>query len=267
MELIDSHAHLTDARFAEDRTAVLERARQAGVVEMLTVGSGDGPEGAERAVALAAQTAGLWASVGVHPHQAALATEEVLARLEALARHPRVVAWGEIGLDYHYPDPPPEVQKRAFLRQLELARQLRLPIIIHCREAWDDCLAMLEAAWKPAGLGGVLHCFSGTREQAARGLEMGLHVSFAANLTYPSAGALREVARWVPLDALLLETDSPYLPPQGRRGQRNEPAMVAEVAKAVANVRDLTAELVAAATAENFRRLFQRDGGGQPSQS
>jgi TatD DNase family protein len=267
MELVDSHAHLTDTRFAADRTAVLERARQAGVVEMLTVGSGDGLEGAERAVALAAETPGLWASVGVHPHEAAMATEEMLAQLDALARHPRVVAWGEIGLDYHYPDPPPEVQKRALLRQLELARRARLPVIIHCRQAWEDCLEILEAEWKPAGLGGVLHCFSGTREHAARGLEMGLYVSFAANLAYPSAAALREVARWVPLDRLLLETDSPYLPPQGRRGQRNEPALVAEVAKVVANVRDLSVELVAAATAENFRRLFRRDGGGQPSQS
>lgn len=260
MELIDAHAHLSAASFDADRAAVLERARQAGVVAVLTIGSGDGPDGPQRAVALAAAHEWIWASVGIHPHDAATATEEDFAHVAALAAHPRVIAWGECGLDYHYPEPPPARQREVFRRQLALARRARLPVVVHCREAWKDCLTILEEEWKSAGVGGVLHCFSGTQQEARRGLELGLAISFAANLTYPRAQGLREVARWVPLEHVLIETDAPFLPPQSRRGQRNEPALVAEVAKAIAVMRDLTAEAVAHATAENFRRLFALDG-------
>ncbi len=173
-----------------------------------------------------------------------------------LARHPRVIAWGEIGLDYHYDYSPRDVQHSVFRRQLELAHAARLPVIIHCREAWEDCLAILEQDWRATNLGGILHCFSGTLDDARRGLAMGFRISFAANVTYPKSQNLRDVARGVPLDSLLIETDSPFLAPQGRRGKRNEPAYVLEVARTLASVRDLPLEEVASLTAANFRALF-----------
>jgi len=192
---------------------------------------------------------------------------EYLERLDALARHSRVIAWGEIGLDYFYDHSPREVQQLVFARQLKQARAAKLPIVIHCRDAWPDCLAILEQDWRPSGLGGIFHCFTGTREDAQRGLDMGFVVSFAGNVTYPKMQHLRDVAREIPLDRLLTETDSPFLPPQSRRGKRNEPAFVVEVAQALANVRDLPAEEIAATTAANFRRFFRLgawDASAQP---
>jgi TatD DNase family protein len=180
-----------------------------------------------------------------------------LQALEKLARHPRVLAWGEIGLDYHYDFSPPEDQARLFQEQLALARAAKLPVVIHCREAWPDCLDLLEKQWRSSGLGGILHCFSGSLADGRRGMDMGFLVSFAGNCTYPKAQNLRDVAREVPLDRLLMETDVPYLAPQSRRGKRNEPALVAEVAQTLAVVRNLPVEELAAATAENFRRLLR----------
>jgi TatD DNase family protein len=180
-----------------------------------------------------------------------------LETLAALARHPKVIAWGEIGLDYFYDHSPRELQQQVFRDQMELARTRKLPIVIHCRDAWDDCLKILEDAWRPTGLGGILHCFSGTLEQARRGLDMGFLISFAGNSTYPKAQNLRDVAKHLPAEKLLIETDSPYLAPQAYRGKRNEPAYVAEVAKSLAIVRDLGTEEMAALTADNFRRFFQ----------
>jgi TatD DNase family protein len=173
-----------------------------------------------------------------------------------LALHPKVIAWGEIGLDYFYDHSPRDVQERVFLQQMELARAAKLPIIIHCRDAWSDCLNVLEQAWKPTGLGGILHCFSSSLEDARRGIEMGFLVSFTANVTYPKAQNIRDVAKALPIEKILIETDSPYLAPQPVRGKRNEPAYVAEVAKALANVRNLPVEEFAAQTTENFRRFF-----------
>ncbi len=257
LELIDSHAHLEFPQFDLDREEVLERARQAGIVTLLAIGSGTGPERLEAALPFAEAHPWIYATIGVHPHEARLAAEEHFEQLDRLAKHPRVVAWGEIGLDYHYDHSPRDVQQRVFRRQLEQARAARLPVVIHCREAWGDCLAVLEREWRSAGLGGVLHCFSGSLEEAKRGLNMGFLVSFAGNLTYPRAQGLRDVARELPLDCLLIETDSPFLPPQRHRGKRNEPVFIVEVAEALGNVRDLAAEEVGRATAGNFRRFFR----------
>jgi TatD DNase family protein len=261
MELIDSHAHLEFPQFDEDRADVLARAREAGVCTILAIGSGTGPSRLDAAIPFAEQHDWIYATVGIHPHEAKLGTDEHFAALERLARHPRVIAWGEIGLDYHYDHSPRDVQQRVFRRQLEQARAAGLPIVIHCREAWDDCLAILEQDWRASGLGGILHCFGGTLEEAKRGLDMGFVVSFAGNSTYPKAQNLRDVVRELPLESLFIETDSPFLAPQGHRGKRNEPALVAEVARVLANVRNLSAEEFAAVTATNFRRFFKLDVG------
>lgn len=262
MEIIDSHAHLEFPQFDEDRDAMLERARGAGVETLLAIGSGTGPERLNAAIPFAERHDWIYATVGIHPHEAKLATEEHFARLDELAKHPRVIAWGEIGLDYYYDHSPRDVQQQAFRRQLDQARAAKLPIIIHCRDAWGDCLAMMEEHWAPSGLGGILHCFTGTLEDARRGLDMGFVVSFAGNVTYPKMQNLRDVAKELPLDRILTETDSPFLPPQGRRGKRNEPAYVVEVAQALAIVRNLAGEEIASITAGNFRRFFRL--GAQP---
>ena len=180
-----------------------------------------------------------------------------------LAQNPRVIAWGEIGLDYHYDHSPRDVQANVFRHQLSQARTAKLPIIIHCREAWPDCLSILEEDWRSSGLGGIFHCFTGTLEESLRGVGMGFFVSFAGNLTYPKAQNLRDVAREIPLEHLLVETDSPFLAPQSHRGRRNEPAFVAEVAQTLGNVRNLPASEVAERTSANFRRFFGLDQTGR----
>ncbi len=256
MEIIDSHAHLEFPQFDADRTEMLERARQGGVATLLAIGSGTGPERLNAALPFAEEYDWIYATVGIHPHEAKLATDEHFAHLEKLAAHPRVIAWGEIGLDYYYDHSPRDVQQRVFRRQLEMARVRRLPIVIHCRDAWSDCLAILGESWRSSGLGGVLHCFTGSLEDAKQGIEMGFVVSFAGNVTYPKMESLRQIARELPIDLLLVESDSPFLPPQGHRGKRNEPAFVIEVARTLGNVRNLPAEEVAAVTAANFRRFF-----------
>ena len=256
MELIDSHAHIDFPQFAEDREAMLERARAAGVTTLLAIGSGPGPEKLDAAIPFAEQHDWIYASVGTHPHEAKELTPAHLEQLAELAKHPRVIAYGEIGLDYFYDHSPRETQQKAFQDQMELAASAKLPIIIHCRDAWPETMAMLERYWRPRGLGGILHCFTSTQEDAKRGLDMGFLISFAGNSTYPKAQNLRDVAKALPLENLLIETDAPFLAPQGYRGKRNEPAYVGEVAKAIASVRNLAAEEVASATAKNFRRFF-----------
>ncbi len=243
---IDSHAHLEGKRYDADRDEVLKRAKAAGVSAYLNIGNGEGPDTADCGIRLAEQYAGreeypeIWASVGIHPHEAHLANDEAYAKLAEWARHPRVIAWGEIGLDYFYDHSPREVQKAVFLRQIELAKAAKLPIIIHCRpsdnseNAWDDCVAMIAEHWTAeygtpepgtaSGLGGILHCFTGSVEHARRGLDLGFLISFAGNITFPKAKNIRDAAQMVPLDRMLIETDSPYLAPVPHRGQRNEPA-------------------------------------------
>ncbi|MGH9687104.1 MAG: TatD family hydrolase [Candidatus Acidiferrales bacterium] len=258
MKIIDSHAHLEMPQFDEDRAAVLDRARAAGVEALLVIGSGTSPaERLDAAIPFAEQHDWIYATVGIHPHDAAVATDEHFARLEELGRHPRVIAWGEMGLDYYYDHSPRDAQQRVFRRQLQQARAAKLPIVIHCRDAWDDCLKILEEDWRSAGLGGIFHCFTAGLREAKRGLDMGFKISFAGNVTYPKMQPLCDLARELPLESILTETDSPFLPPQGRRGKRNEPAFVVEVAQALANVRNLAADEIAAITAANFRGFFR----------
>jgi TatD DNase family protein len=256
MELIDSHAHIDFPQFADDRDAMLERAQSAGVKTILAIGTGPGPEKMDAAIPYAEQYDWIYATVGVHPHEAKLVTPEVLEKLAELAKHPKVIAWGEIGLDYFYDHSPRETQHEVFREQMALAAQAKLPIIIHCRDAWPHTLDMLDNYWRPTGLGGILHCFTSTIEDSHRVLDMGFMISFAGNSTYPKTQHLRDVAKALPLENILIETDSPFLAPQGFRGKRNEPAHVAEVARTLASVRDLPADEFAAATASNFRRFF-----------
>jgi len=263
VELIDSHAHIDSPQFDGDRAEVLERARAAGVTTLLAIGTGPGPPKLDAALPFAESHDWIYTTVGIHPHEAKEVTQAHYEELVRLAEHQRVIAWGEIGLDYHYDFSPRDVQQSVFRKQLALAAQAKLPVIIHCREAWSDCLAILEQDWRATGLGGIFHCFSGTLEEARKGIAMGFLVSFAGNSTYPKAQNLREVAREIPLDRLLIETDAPYLAPQAYRGKRNEPAYVAEVARTLAGVRDLAADELAAATAQNFRRFFRLGRAGR----
>jgi TatD DNase family protein len=268
--LADSHAHLDSERYAEDREAMLIRAREAGVETVLAVGIGDGPATMHRALELSREYASnpdmprIVVSAGIHPHEAALADSAALGKLNTLAAEPEMVAVGEIGLDYLYDHSPRDVQAKAFVAQMEIAAAHKLPILIHCRasadstNAWDDALALLEEHWRPTGLGGVLHCFAGEDRHAERAMDMGFLVSFAGNITFPKAQAIRDVAARIPADRLLVETDAPFLAPVPIRGKRNEPAMVTSVAKKLAEVRGVDYENMALTTTENFHRLFDR---------
>jgi TatD DNase family protein len=253
-ELFDTHAHLHFPEYADDRAAVLARARAAGVGEMVTVGTDLATS--EAAIALASAEPGVWASVGVHPHDAATADAAALAGIEDLARAPRVVAIGEIGLDFFRNLAPRDVQLETFRRQLDLARRAMRPVIIHCRDAHAETLDILGEA-RVGELGGVMHCFSGDVEVARRCLDLGLVISLAGPVTYRNARALPDVARFVPADRLVLETDCPFLPPEGHRGQRNEPAHVRLTAARVAALRGESLAEVAAATSRNARALFR----------
>ena len=273
---VDSHCHIDGPDYDADREEVIARAREAGVTTMLNVGTGDPHSGAfERAVALAEQHPEIYCAIGVHPHDAKLFDEAAQQRLIDLAKvSSRVVAWGEIGLDYHYDHSPRDVQRDVFRRQLGIARELNLPVVIHSRAADEDTIAILRE--ELSGLGvtgvspvehaqdaratvsrtGVLHCFGGTLQMAEQAIELGFFVSFAGNLTFKKADDLRAIARALPLDRLLVETDCPYLTPVPFRGKRNEPARVVETAKFLAGLKDVAPEEVARVTSENFARLF-----------
>ena len=257
--LVDSHAHLDDPDFNADREAVIERARAAGLRYLLAVGGGTGPDNLEAPVALAERHDWIYATVGVHPHDARHFTEYHAGQIRKLAKHPRVVGVGEIGLDYHYDNSPREIQKRVLVRQLELARAARLPIVIHCRDAWSDLTEIIQAHWESSGLGGILHCFSGDRRDALKFLDWGFQVSFAGNVTYKKAENLRETGREIPLDRLWTETDCPYLAPIPHRGKRNEPAFVVEVARTLAALRNLSVEEFGEIVVRNFERFFGLD--------
>src|SRR5579863_6961907 len=262
MNLIDSHAHLDVSDFDADRNAMLERARAAGVGTILAIGNGPEVEKLGAAVPYAEAHDWIYAAAGIHPHEARHASDAHYAELARLAGNPRLLAWGEIGLDYHYDHSTRDIQALVFRRQLELARAAKRPVIIHCRDAWPDCVKILEQDWRSSGLGGIFHCFTGAWEEARQGMEMGFLISFAGNITYPKAQNLRDVAREIPLDRLLVETDSPFLAPQIQCGRRNEPAYVAEVARTIANVRNLPAAQIAETTSANFRRFFGLDHSG-----
>ena len=257
MEFIDSHAHIDGPQFADDREAMFARAQAAGVTTILAIGTGPGPEKLDAALPYAESHNWIYTTVGIHPHDAKEVTPTHLETLAALAKHPKVLAWGEIGLDYFYDHSPRDIQETVCRQQMELAQAANLPIIIHCRDAWDDCLRLLDEVWKPTGLGGILHCFTSTLAHAQKGLNMGFQISFTGNISYPKAQNIRDVAKALPLSNILIETDSPYLAPQPHRGKRNEPAYVLEVAKALAIVRDLELSEIAAQTTENFRRFFR----------
>ena len=248
--LIDSHAHLDFSHFDGDREAVIERAREAGLVAILNVGTDLASSRA--AVTLAERHDFIYTAVGVHPHDAKTVTPEVLGELRELARHPRVVAVGEIGLDYYRDLSPRPVQQRAFADQLALATELTLPVVVHSREAHDDVLAALRG-WDGTG---VLHSYSAGAERLEEVLGLGFFIGISGPVTFPKAHRLRAVAAAVPLHRLLVETDCPYLTPVPYRGRRNEPAYVWYVGEAVARARSMSAGKVAQATADNARRLF-----------
>jgi TatD DNase family protein len=263
---VDSHAHLEMSQFDADRDAMLARAYEAGIETVVAIGSGTGPGSLDCAMQLAnREKAGeprIYATVGIHPHEAKLATDADFDELSKLAPSPKVIAWGEIGLDYFYNHSPREVQRAVFLKQLELARAARLPVVIHCRpsknsqNAWDECLAILADRWAPSRLGGVLHCFTGMMEHARRALDMGFMISFAGNVTFPKAQNIRDAARELPLDRIFIETDSPFLAPVPHRGKRNEPAFVREVARQIGELRGISPEEIGLQTAQNVHRFF-----------
>ncbi len=266
--MIDSHAHLDSPRYADDRDALLARAWDAGVDNILSIGIGEGPDTMHQALDLARAYSGragvpkIYATAGVHPHEARLADETAYAKLDELLSQPEVLACGEIGLDYYYDHSPRDVQQAVFARQMEIAAAHRKPIIIHCRpsdnstNAWDDTLDMLESQWSPTALGGILHCFTGEWTHARRAMDLGFLISFAGNITFPKAQPIRDVLAQLPLDRILVETDAPFLAPVPNRGKRNEPAWVAAVAAKVAEVKSLAPDEAALHTTENFHRFF-----------
>ena len=276
MHLIDSHAHLD--MYSDDLPQILTRALAAQVRTILAIGIGDGPATMHRALEIAesthsAELPAIYASAGIHPQEAASVSLETLTQLAALATRVRCIAIGEIGLDYYHVDNPDiRTQQAAFIAQLHLAAAAGKPILIHCRtselatpqarekfgpaDAWKDLLALLHKHWHPHALGGIMHCFSGTVDHARRSLELGFHLSFAGNLTYPRATAIREAAAFAPSDRVLVETDAPFLAPIPHRGERSEPALITHTAEALAGLRNITPEALATLTTINFQRLF-----------
>lgn len=255
MRLIDSHCHLDDDQFDADREAVIGRALEAGVAKMLAIGTGNGPPDYEAAIRLADKYDCIVASVGVHPHSANQADERTSMRLAELLKHPKVVALGEIGLDYHRDFSPRDVQQRVFIDQMHVAREARKPIIIHTREAWPDVFQLLEEHWAPAGLPGIMHCFSGGPEEAQRCLDLGFYLSFGGVVTFPKALNVQEAAKITPGNRLLIETDAPYLAPAPNRGKRNEPSFMVHTAAKIAALRGQAIEDIAVLSSDNFRRL------------
>ena len=269
--MIDSHAHLDSPRYDDDRSALLERAWDAGVRAILSIGIGDGPSDMHRALEISREFSGrpntpaIWATAGIHPHEARLADDDACAQLDTLLQQPEILACGEIGLDYFYDHSPRETQKAVFTRQMEIAAARHRPIVIHCRpsnhstDAWDDTLALLRTEWSRTGLGGILHCFTGELRHALQAIDLGFLISFAGNITFPKATPIRAVALTLPLDRMLIETDAPFLAPLPNRGKRNEPAWVKEVAMKIAEIRNLDPEAVVHQTTRNFSTFFRAE--------
>ena len=255
MRVIDSHCHLDDRQFDADREETIERALAAGVERMMAIGTGNGPPDLEAGLRLARRYPFMYATVGVHPHDAAKATAGTFTELERLAAEEKVLAVGEIGLDYHYDLSPREVQREVFAAQLKLAGRAGKPVVIHTREAWADTLRLLRENWSGSG---IMHCFTGTADEARESLDLGFCLAFGGVLTFPKADAVREAARQTPEDRLLVETDAPYLAPAPRRGKRNEPAFIVETVRRLAEVRGVPPERIAEATSHNFERLCLR---------
>jgi TatD DNase family protein len=251
--LTDSHAHLDDPRFDDDRDAVLQRAWDGGVRRILTIGNGNGPDQMGCGIPIADAHDWVYTSVGVHPHDASRVEDRHYDLLEDLARNPRVLAIGETGLDYYYDNSPRDIQREVFRRQLVLSQKLRLPVIIHTRNADEDTENLLREN-PPAG--GLIHCFTSGENLAHFALGIGLAISFSGIVTFPKSQALAQIARQVPADRFLVETDSPYLAPIPHRGKRNEPLFVADTARFIADLRGIPLEEAAAQSSANFDRLF-----------
>jgi TatD DNase family protein len=253
--LIDTHTHLDDAKYNDDRDVMIVRAREAGVEAFVTIGCD--LMTSQAAVALAEKHPSVYASIGVHPHEVKHISDGWYDEFRRLARNKKVAAYGEIGLDYHYNHSPPKDQRKRFREQVQLARELKLPVIIHTREAQDDTIAILKEE-KASEVGGVFHCFSGDAWLAKDALDLGFYLSFSGILMFQNATMLREIAKNTPLDRVLIETDCPYLTPVPHRGKRNEPAYVTHVAKQLAAIHsDLSLEHIARLTTENAKRLFK----------
>jgi TatD DNase family protein len=253
--LIDSHAHIQGKEYAGEIDAVIARARQAGVETVIAVGGAGDMSSNTEAVALADAFPGVYATVGMHPHDAKDVGADELKKLKQLAAHPKVVAVGETGLDYYYDHSPREVQRRVFAEFIRLSRQTELPIVVHERDAAADVFELLRREGE-GKLRGVIHCFTGDYAAACHYLDLGFYLSFTGIITFKNADALREVVRKVPLERLFVETDSPYLTPVPYRGRRNEPAYVRYVAETVGKIKETSLEEVARVTTENVRRLF-----------
>lgn len=253
----DSHAHIDGHEFDNDRDEVIERAHSAGVSLILNVGTGDPHSGAlERAVELGNQHKSIYTAIGTHPHDARLYDDTAEQKIKNLINNEHVIAWGEIGLDFHYDNSPRDVQIEVFKRQLRAARECDLPVVIHTREAEAETIEILQREYAGAQRRGIFHCFSGSMELARRALEIGFMISFSGIVTFKKAEDLREVAKQVPLDRLLIETDCPYLTPIPYRGKRNEPAYVVEVARCLAGLHGVELEEMGRITSENFNRFF-----------
>ena len=256
--LVDSHCHIDGPDFDADRDDVVARARAAGVARMVLIGGFDEHHGQRRALRVA-QELHAPVTAGVHPHEARLWTAATGDELRGLARDGRIVALGEIGLDFHYDHSPRDTQRDVFRRQIRLARDVGLPVIVHTREADDETAAMLEAEGA-AEVGGVIHCFTGGHDLARRALALGFLISFSGIVAFPRAEVIQDVARTLPLDRLLIETDAPFLAPPPHRGKRNEPAFVVEVARRLAQLRGTTPEEIGRAASANLARLIDRRG-------
>lgn len=249
MTLVDSHCHLDHEKFAGETDELIERAIAAGVRHFLTIGTGDGPPVLDVAIRLAEKYPNVWATVGVHPHDASKANAQTFSDLRALAKHPKVVGIGEIGLDYHYDFSPRELQREVFLEQIRIAGEVSKPVIIHTREAWEDTISISRGP-------GILHCFTGDEHQAEVGIGLGFHLAFGGVVTFPKSDAVRDAVRVTPADRLLIETDCPYLAPVPFRGKRNEPSYLPHTVKKLAEVRGVSDEEIAEVTTRNFELLF-----------
>ena len=255
---IDSHAHVDGPEFDGDRDEVIERARVAGVTTILNVGTGDPHAGVlERAVELGKKHDSVYTAIGTHPHDARLYDDAAEAKIKTLIQSEHVIAWGEIGLDFHYDNSPRDVQVAVFKRQLQAARECGLPVVIHTREAERETIEILQTEYAGAERRGVFHCFSGSAELAQQAIALGFMISFSGIVTFKKAEGMRDVAKQVPLERLLIETDCPYLTPVPYRGKRNEPAYVVEVARCLAGVHGVELEQMARITSENFQRFFR----------
>ncbi len=253
---LDSHAHLDDAQFDADRESVIERARAAGLKYVLCISGASGPDDLASAIPLAEQHDFIYASVGIHPHEAQRATPAHFVKLAEVCSNERVIALGEIGLDYYYDHSPRDVQQAVLVRQMEIARHGKLPIVIHCRDAFEDLTRLVAEHWKSSGIGGVLHCFSGGLEDARGFIDWGFLISFAGTLTFKKAEGQRAIARELPLSHLLVETDCPYLAPVPHRGKRNEPSYVLETTRVLARERGISESELGAQLILNFERMF-----------